>query len=326
MKLLLLAGVAALRLRQEPAELNSCVGACAGARAETASARFTQCWKACELPTGDAARSGDVQACLASCVSAGASAELDGDDWLRVDEHAAQKAHEEAVHQRFDGFWDKACEAGLTEGCRTVPEHVAKLWLRIEVHVNATREEGRQWLLRQPEDGFAAGMERLNADLAEVTLKNRNTTARQFVRLYLAKKDNPRQHLAEPNLDAVEGDLEAALVELTSETEVAFKRAQTLLLKEMAERRSEEELEHLRAKADKARATAEAEAADTAAKEEWTDEQKATAAESIRSAWSAAHAEAEEAHEKDVKKKFTEIDKWWRRGEEFRESVSHGVT
>jgi len=321
MQLLLLVGAAALRLRQEPAPADSCVGACAGAREEVASARFTQCWHACELPTGDAARTGDVQACLASCVNAGATAELDGDDWLRADEHAKAKAEEEMRHQRFDGFWDKACEAGMTEACRTVPEHVAKLWLRIEVHVNATREEGRQWLLRQPEAGFAAGMERLNADLAAVTLANRNTTSRAFVRLYLWKKENPGSS-AEPDLDSVTGDLEPAAAELSSETEKAFKRAQTLLLKELAERRSERELEEHRAEADKTRARAEKEAASTAAKEEWTDEQKAAEAASIRSAWRAAHEEAAEAHDKDVREEFEHLDIWWERGEEFRESLT----
>jgi len=332
MKLLVLAGAAALRLHlhpypgvHHPPELKACVRDCAGARSETESAHFTQCWYACELPTGDAARTGDVAACLSSCVAAGATAELGGDDWLRAEEHAVQKAHEEMVHQRFDAFWDKACEAGSTEGCRTVPEHVAKIWVRLEEMVNNTREEGRQYLLRQPEEGFAAGMERLNADLAATTLKEREKIAQMNARLYLWKKENPRSS-AVPDPDAVTGDLDAAAAELSTEAQVSFHRAQTLMLKEKAEQKAAKKLEQLRELADKERAKAEQEAADTAAREEWTDEQKAAAAESIRTAWKAAHAAAAEGHEHDVREKFTEIDKWWRRGEEFRESVSHGVT
>merc|ERR1719359_1716055 len=120
-------------------------------------------------------------------------------------------------------------------------------------------------------------MERLNTDLANVTLSNRNKATQAFVRLYLWKKANPKSS-AEPDLDSVTGDLEAAATELTAETAVAFKRTQTLLLKEMAERKSEAKLEERREKVDKARAKAEAEAADTAARQEWTDEQKATEA------------------------------------------------
>ena len=55
-------------------------------------------------------------------MAAGATAELGGDDWLRAEEHAVQKAHEEMVHQRFDAFWDKASARTRGEGvCPWIP-------------------------------------------------------------------------------------------------------------------------------------------------------------------------------------------------------------
>merc|ERR1719387_1776197 len=70
----------------------------------------------------------------------------------------------EEAAERFQGFWDFACESGVNEGCRSVPERVAEEWIRLEVRANETREEGRQWLLRT--ENASAFQARLDEELA----------------------------------------------------------------------------------------------------------------------------------------------------------------
>ena len=49
--------------------------------------------------------------------------------------------------------------------------------LRLEKAAASRKPAALRYLLRQPEEGFAAGMERLNADLAATTLKEREKIA-----------------------------------------------------------------------------------------------------------------------------------------------------
>merc|ERR1719305_1747183 len=145
--------------------------------AEATGVRFKRCWQGCTLPRGSGfvhqyVVHGDVPHCLANCVAQDARASLDGDDFISAAEHADTKRRKEEAAERFQGFWDFACESGVNEGCRSVPERVAEEWIRIEVRANETREEGRQWLLRTEnastfDESFEDFQARLDAALAE---------------------------------------------------------------------------------------------------------------------------------------------------------------
>lgn len=292
MQLLLLATAAALRLRAAAApESESCTGACAAGREEVASARWTQCWHDCALPHGDAARSGDAPACLADCVEAG-QADLGAGAWKEAHEAEQERADDQAVQDRFAGFWDTACEAGLGMGCRTVPERVAQDWLRLEVHINRTREQGRQWLLREQDQDFDAHFAAFNLRLVNVTATKEDFIAGQFLNAYLNETGQASDQAA----------LEAAKPELASAARTAFRRSRALLLKEKAERDSEKELTAARAKADSAKA------AGDLAGSALSGEEAAAHAASVTAAWRGAHAAADSAHRARVKEAWGTLD------------------
>merc|ERR1719313_1931336 len=162
-----------------------------GYAAEVGGVRFKRCWQGCSLPRGSGfshqyLAHGDVPTCLANCIAHDARASLDGDEFISAAEHEEKKRREDDDALRFQGFWDFACESGIGEGCRSVPERVAEEWIRLEVCANETREEGRQWLLRTEntstfDESFEAFEARLDAALAE----EEKALARIFVGDYL---------------------------------------------------------------------------------------------------------------------------------------------
>jgi hypothetical protein len=155
--------------------------------AEATGVRFKRCWQGCTLPRGSGlvhryVAHGDVPHCLANCVAQDARASLDGDDFISAAAHEEKERREEEEGERFRGFWDMACESGVAEGCRSVPERVAEEWIRLEVRANETKEEGRQWLLRtENESTFDESFEAFEARLADELAEEEKALARIFV-------------------------------------------------------------------------------------------------------------------------------------------------
>jgi len=260
--------------------------------AESASVRFQRCWQGCSLPRGSGfvhqyVVHGDVPHCLANCVAQDARASLDGDDFISAAEHADTKRRKEEAAERFQGFWDFACESGVNEGCRSVPERVAEEWIRLEVRANETREEGRQWLLRtENQSTFDESFEAFQARLDEELTVKEQELARIFVGDYLNETQSGQ----------TEDEAFAALV---SATEPLFDEARAIRSKAAlaadSARKLLEDRQVIDARLDKA------EARETTVPEDKRDEYKAE----ILKKWWAEHAAAKEAHDERLSKELT---------------------
>jgi hypothetical protein len=258
----------------------------AGRDMEIATVRWTRCWNKCSLPRGNQyddefTVSGDMPACLAHCVSFDAKGELRGDKWYNHAEHMAKRAREEADDRHHEEFWDFVCDSDVKEGCRSVPEKLASEWVRLEVDANATREEGRQWLLRQQTDfdaAFSAFETRLQADLESA----HEDVARDFLEAY-------KNETGQENEDE-------ALAALLTAAEEPYRNLQALQAKAAASTDSNRKLLRDREIADAKLAKDELEL-----KTLPEDERPAKHAE-IKEAWKAAHEAAEAAHVERVKK------------------------
>lgn len=259
----------------------------AAADMEVATIRWTRCWKKCSLPRGSQyndqfAVSGDVPACLADCISFDARGDLHGDKWYNHAEHMAVRAREEANDRHQEEFWDFVCDSDVKEGCRTVPEKLAYEWVRLEVRANVTREEGRQWLLRQQVD-FDAAFEAFETDLQADLEAGHADIARDFLEAY-------------QNETGAEASDEEALEALVAAAEQPYRNLQALQAKAVASADSNRKLLHAREVIDATREEQEKELPTLP-----EDERPARHAE-IKEAWKTAHEAAEAAHVERVKK------------------------